>query len=252
MWNSTQRFSTRVAHYVKYRPSYPPQVVDLLTDAFGLTVADVVVDVGSGTGLLTRLFLERGHRVIGVEPNRAMREAGEQVLRDCSRFESAAGTAEATSLPDRCAALVISGQAFHWFDRPGARSEFRRILAPPAGVALAWNDRRNDASPLMEDYEQLLHAFGTDYRRVSHNRIDDQAIGEFFEGPFQLRQFPNRQVLSWEGLQGRLVSSSYVPEAGEPGHEEMVAALRKLFDRHHRDGRVAFEYETRLYHGRLE
>src|SRR6476469_8499971 len=142
MQDSTKRFSSRVENYIKYRPSYPPTVIDILTEHCQLTPAAVMADIGSGTGLLTELFLKHGNRVFGVEPNRAMREAGERLLAGYSNFTSVDGVAEATTLPDHSVAFVTAGQAFHWFDVAKTRQEFIRILQPQGWAVLVWNVRQ--------------------------------------------------------------------------------------------------------------
>src|SRR3954470_13160055 len=124
----TRRFSNRVEDYIKYRPGYPRAVVGLLEDECGLTRESVVADVGSGTGILSELFLSAGVRVYGVEPNREMREAGERLLAAYESFVSVDGRAEETTLADASADFVTAGQAFHWFEPASARREFRRIL----------------------------------------------------------------------------------------------------------------------------
>ena len=162
-----QRFSNRVEDYVRYRPGYPREILDVLRDECGLTPESVVVDVGSGTGLLTQLFLENGNVVYGIEPNAAMREAGEQFLEKYRHFSSVAATAEATTLPDASADFVVAGQAFHWFDTRLVRAEFLRVLRADGWVAIIWNERKKDATALQRDYETLLQNHSTDYKQVS-------------------------------------------------------------------------------------
>jgi hypothetical protein len=145
---------------------------------------------------------------------------------------------------------VTAAQAFHWFDREPTRREMRRILRGDR-VALFWNSRKTDTTPFLRDYEALLRRFGTDYAEIDHTRVGSESLAPFFGGPFERRVFPNRQVFDLDGLRGRLLSSSYVPGPGRPGHDEMLAELRRLFDRHQEDGRVTFEYDTELYLGRL-
>lgn len=247
------RFSSRVEDYIRYRPGYPPAVIETLAAACGLAPGWRVADIGSGTGLLTRLFLDLGCRVWGVEPNDAMRAAGERLLAAYPGFTSLAGSAEETGLPDASMDMVAAGQAFHWFDPQRARVEFLRILRPGGWAALVWNGRRPDSSPFMRDYEALLREFATDYREVNHRNVEEdlETIPAFFGGPFHRARFDNRQQFDFAGLRGRLLSSSYAPEAGHPNHEPMLAALRRVFDAHQRDGRVSFEYDTQLYYGRL-
>jgi 16S rRNA A1518/A1519 N6-dimethyltransferase RsmA/KsgA/DIM1 with predicted DNA glycosylase/AP lyase activity len=113
----------RVEDYVRYRPGHSREILDVLREDCGLMPESVVVDVGSGTGLLTKLFLDNGNLVYGVEPNAAMREASEQFLEAYRHFSSVTGTVEATMLPSVSADFVVVWQAFHWFDPNAARAE---------------------------------------------------------------------------------------------------------------------------------
>jgi len=252
MTDHTQRFTGRVESYVRYRPSYPHVVLDLLKTECSLTSASIVADVGSGTGILSTLFLQNGNRVFGVEPNPEMRAAAEELLRDQPRFASVAGTAEDTTLPDDSVDFVVAGQAFHWFDVERARAEFGRILKPGGWVALIWNLRRKDATPFLAAYEELLGLHRTDRGEVEIWRQDaDMAEALFDPGSFQRATFDNEQVLDLDGLKGRLLSVSYVPARGEPGSEAMLREAERIFDEHQKDGTVTIEYDTRVYYGRL-
>jgi SAM-dependent methyltransferase len=250
--NSTERFSSRVENYIKYRPAYPQAIVETLAAECRLSPGSIIADVGSGTGILTRLFLENGNRVFGVEPNREMREAGERLLSGFPQFNSVAGTAEKTTLAEQSVDFVVAGQAFHWFDPARARVEFARILKPGGWVVLAWNSRRSSGTPFLETYERLLQTYGTDYDAVKEQRIDAEAIGGFFAGAtFQLKTFDNRQLFDYEGLRGRLLSSSYTPEEGHPNYVPMLEMLASIFQAHQVNGQVALEYDTLLYYGQL-
>ncbi|MGH9717112.1 MAG: class I SAM-dependent methyltransferase [Candidatus Acidiferrales bacterium] len=258
--DSKERFSNRVADYVRYRPGYPRAILDPLREECGLTAQSIIADVGSGTGLLSRLFLDNGNVVYGVEPNAEMRAAGEQFLSSYPEFHSVAASAESTTLPDASIDFVVAGQAFHWFDPRAARVEFARILSfdnrpnrrPSGWVAVIWNERRIETSALLRAYEELLRKFSTDYAKVSAQYPEDQRMAEFL-GPGELRQrqFPNEQIFDFEGLRGRLLSSSYSPPKGHPNHEPMLAELRRIFDAHNQSGRVRIEYTTHLYYGQL-
>ena len=252
MTDPTQRFTNRVDHYVKYRPSYPRAVLDLLETECGLTSASVVADVGSGTGILSKLFLNNGNRVFGIEPNKGMREAGERRLGDHPRFTSVAGTAEATTLEDASVDLVTAGQAFHWFDPERARTEFARILEPGGWVAIVWNWRRKDKTPFLAAYERLLAAYRTDRGEAELWRRNDEMAAAFFgPGSFEKATFDNEQVLDLDGFKGRLLSISYVPARGEPGSEEMLRNVEEIFNEHQKGGRVRIEYDTKVYYGQL-
>lgn len=250
MLDPTKRFSSRVENYTRYRPSYPKEIIDLLRDDCGLTKDSIIADIGSGTGKFTELFLENGNRVFGVEPNKEMREAGERLLKKFPHFSSIAATAEATALPNQSVDFVAAGQAFHWFHHEQCRAEFLRILKPNGWVVLVWNDRRSK-TPFLIEYEKLLLEFATDYKQVSHRQIDAEKLRDFFRATPRLKSFFYVQQLDFGGLKGRLLSSSYAPEAGQPRHEEMLETLKRIFEKHQQHGRVAMEYDTLVYYGRL-
>ena len=244
------RFSDRVADYVRYRPSYPVQLVQDLVAEGRLSPGQAVADIGSGTGLLSRLFLDAGYSVFGVEPNREMRLAGEVELAGSDRFTSVDGSAEATTLPDESVDLVVAGQAFHWFDRDLARKEFRRILAPDGSVALLWNDREQDSTRFLRGYERLLLEFGTDYGEVNHRNLQTDVFDTFFgPGRYEERSYPNQQCLDYPGLEGRLLSSSYTPDPGHPARPAMLQRRRELYEETEQAGLVTIIYRTRVWVG---
>lgn len=250
--NATSRFSTKVENYVRYRPGYPAEALVTLKENCGLRPEHVVADIASGTGLWTRIVLENGNAVFGVEPNQEMRQAGERLLAAHLRFASIAGTAEETTLPDQSVQFVTSAQAAHWFDRERARREFVRILKPGGWLVLLWNERLTDSTPFLRDYEQLLLTYGTDYADVRHEKTTDR-VNEFFDPmPYEERVFRNRQVFDYQGIEGRLLSSSYVPWPEDPKHGAMLRELRRIVAAPAVEGKATFEYKTRVYFGRLK
>lgn len=249
--NPTGRFTDRVSDYVRFRPGYPDALLETLEAGVPLSTDYVVADIGAGTGISTSFLLRAGWTVIAVEPNDAMRAAADELLAGRAHVRSVRGTAEATTLPDRSIDLVAAGQAFHWFDRGRARTEFHRILRPGGRVALFWNVRRLDVDPFAEAYEALLRTYGTDYLKVTQRNVDATALASFFQGPFDTHVFPNIQTFDFDGLRGRLLSSSYAPASGHPQHDPMLAELRRIFDAHEQQGRVHFVYDTQLYVGTL-
>lgn len=253
MLDPTRRFSNRVDDYIRYRPGYPREVIDLLVREAGITERSRIADVGAGTGILTGMLLETGATVYAVEPNREMREAAEELLDGHRKLLLVDGTAEATGLFDGGIDLIVAAQAFHWFDPVRARAEFVRILRRSGLVALVWNVRRQGATPFLRDYEQLLQNFAPEYRIVGHQQKGPEQIAAFFHAQgCSVATMENVQDLDFDALRGRLLSSSYAPLTGSPGHDEMIATLRDIFDRHQREGRVRFEYDTTVYHGRLQ
>jgi ubiquinone/menaquinone biosynthesis C-methylase UbiE len=249
----TARFSGRVENYVRYRPGYPPEVLELLRAECGLRPSHIVADIASGTGVFTRLLLENGNSVFAVEPNAAMREMGIRQLESLSagdRLASVAGTAEETTLKSASVDFVTAAQAAHWFDLPRARAEFARILRPEGWCVLIWNERHTASTPFLQDYEQLLLTYGTDYKEVRQRTI--ATIREFFAPVWsEERVYSLRQQYDYEGLAGRLWSSSYAPLEGHPSYEPMMRELERIFRAHVKDDTVEFEYKTRVFYGHL-
>ena len=247
--NSIHRFSSRVDSYIRFRPSYPNQIIDTLERDCGFTKDSIVADIASGTGIFTKLLLEHGNRVFGIEPNAEMRNAGEEFLSDYPNFTSVNGTAEATTLDASSVDFVTAAQAGHWFDRRKSRQEFARILKPGGWVVLVWNERKTDSTPFLRDYEALLFRYGTDYNEVRHEHT---VVGEFFDPvPFEERTFDLQQIFDYSGVEGRLMSSSYAPGPGHVNHAPMLRELHQIFDRHQQGGKVSIEYTTRMFYGQL-
>jgi ubiquinone/menaquinone biosynthesis C-methylase UbiE len=251
--DSKQRFSNRVADYVRYRPGYPSAVREILRTECGLKSGYVIADIGSGTGFLSELFLKNGNRVFGVEPNEAMRQAGEEYLASYDGFASIDGSAESSTLDDASVNFVTAGQAFHWFDQNAARTEFVRILKPAGWVVVIWNERLTDTTPFLHDYESLLRKFGTDYASVKESYPSEQHMRDFF-GPnaYASRTLPNFQEFDFEGVAGRLRSSSFIPAADHPNFAPMMEELQRIFTEYNQEDRVRLEYSTRIYFGHLE
>jgi SAM-dependent methyltransferase len=247
----TRRFSSRVENYVKYRPGYPAEIIPLLQSECGLTSDWAVADIGSGTGLLTKLFLTNGNRVYGVEPNAGMRAAGENALASFPNFVSVAAAAEATTLSDQSIDLIVAGQAFHWFDRTKARAEFQRILRPAGWVALIWNGFRVETSPVISGYQEIVLRYGTDYQEVNREMEGLEVESFFAPNACRTARFSYRQVFDFEGFKGRLLSASYAPTQDHPSFGAMINDLQRLFDENQRDGTISFDYQTEVFYGRL-
>jgi len=251
MSDPVTRFSTRVEDFAKYRPTYPAAVIDILNSNCGLTPDSTIVDVGSGTGILSRMFLENGNTVFGVEPNQRMRLAAERDLWRFNNFLSVPGTAEATTLKSRNFDLITAAQAFHWFDRAKARKEFARMITRRGWVVLLWNERRVDSTPFLRAYEELLLRYGTDYARVRHENVQGEIEDFYAPKPVTLKSIENLQRFDFESLKGRTRSASYTPEPGDANFEPMFSELEEIFAAHNKKGMVTVEYDTRVYYGRL-
>ncbi|NEQ48834.1 MAG: methyltransferase domain-containing protein [Leptolyngbya sp. SIO3F4] len=246
--NSTERFSSRVADYVKYRPDYPVTLMEYLIECCGLKPNHIVADIGSGTGLLTQPFLEYGNQVYGVEPNAKMRNAAEDLLSTYSNFKSVAGQAEATNLASASIDWLVAGQAFHWFDQQLTKPEFTRILKPGGRIGLIWNSRVL-SDPFQKAYEKFLLTHAPDYSVVNHQKLTAEELAKFFApAAMEIATFDHHQVFDFEGLKGRLLSCSYAPKGNEIGYGPMMEQLRSLFNHYSHQNQLLFRYKTNLYY----
>ncbi|HEY1808181.1 MAG TPA: class I SAM-dependent methyltransferase [Acidobacteriaceae bacterium] len=250
--NPTQRFTGRVESYRRFRPTYPPGTVDLLRRACGLSSDSLIADIAAGTGRLTEIFLAAGFAVTAVEPNAEMRAACAELGSAYPRFGVVDGTAEATGLADHSVDLITVAQAMHWFDLDKARAEFVRILKPGGRCAVLYNNRLPGGDAFHEGYEQLLQEFGIDYTAVKQQHMGERRLAAFFTpSPMECAALPNEQSFDLEGLTGRVLSSSYMPQPGQPRFETMREAIRRLFDRTQTDGRVTMKHDCVVCLGQL-
>jgi ubiquinone/menaquinone biosynthesis C-methylase UbiE len=248
-----KRFSSRVGNYSNFRPGYPQAIIAFLKAEKILQKNSIIADIGSGTGILSELFLKNGNIVYGIEPNIDMRNAAELFLKEYPEFHSIDGSAESTNLKENVVDIITVGQAFHWFDQRKARKEFKRILKPDGFVVIIWNNRKRTGSKFLEAYEELLLKYGTDYKKISKISIDFDkfyGIGKDSES-YKKKQFVNYQLLDYPGLKGRLLSSSYTPLDNHPNYVNMIIELEKIFKENNRDGLIRFDYETEVYYGQL-
>lgn len=250
--DSKQRFSSRVADYVRYRPRYPESVLHFLCSECGLQPEHAIADIGSGTGFLSELFLKNGNRVFGVEPNEAMRQAGEDFLARYPNFVGVNASAEATTLAGASVDFVTAGQAFHWFEPIAARREFQRILRPPGWIAILWYHRPLNKSSFTDAFEDFLIRFGTDYEKVRDAYPKREDVVSFVGNEnVSTREFSSEQEFTRERITGLVKSTSYVPDQNHADYAPMMAALEKLFYENEKDGLVRLENTTTVYCGRL-
>ncbi|HUT80863.1 MAG TPA: class I SAM-dependent methyltransferase [Candidatus Bathyarchaeia archaeon] len=250
--DSTKRFSNRVENYIKYRPSYPDDLIIVLQEKGVLSYNSKIADIGSGTGIFTKLLLETGCQVLGVEPNKEMREAAEILLKNYPNFTSIGGRSEATTLEDNSIDIITVAQAFHWFDLPTTKKEFLRILRPEGSLVLVWNERLVEEIPFQKEYDLLLQKYCPEYKQPSYLKISFDEIKKFF-GNSKTRHFStsNYQVFDFPSFQGRLESSSYAPTSDHPNYPKLISELKDLFDKYKIDDLVRIDYKTQMYYGRM-
>jgi len=248
----TKRFSDRVDNYVKYRPTYPPEVLDYLKSECNLTEDSVIADVGAGTGIFTKLLLDQGYEVFAVEPNEQMLQSAKEQLSGYENFNAVNAGAECTELPNESVDMIVCAQSFHWFSNDNTRVEFSHILKPGGKAALIWNNRSVDTDKFSVEYDALLKNDSVDYNKVNHQNIKDLNFKVFFkDGNYTIKKFPNVQVFDEKGLIGRAFSSSYVPPQGTEAGEQFLGLLKELFAKCNVDGKVSFHYQTEIYLGEV-
>ncbi len=248
-----KRFSSRVERYIKYRPSYPPEIIKFLKEKKIYSVNSVIADMGSGTGILSELFLKKGNLVYGVEPNIDMRKAGEIQLAKYSNFVSVDGSAENNILDSNSVDVITAGQAFHWFDLKKTRIEFLRILKDKGWVVLIWNRRDKVNNEFLKEYEKFLLKYGTDYKAIEKSKLDfDKFFGESEpDRKYKIKKFDNYQIFDFDGLVGRLLSTSYIPLNDHPTFNDMMVDLKYIFDKYQHNGLLKFDYKTEVVYGQL-
>lgn len=254
IYKPTERFSKKVQDYIKYRPSYPPAVVQLIQSKLSDEVTSSIADIGSGTGIFSSLLLQHSKvkTVYGVEPNKEMREAAEVFISDRERFVSISGTGEITTLPSKSCDAITCAQSFHWFDRMKAKKEFQRILKNGESYCfLIWNSRRNDL-PFLAECEALQKKYCKEYEEVNHKNVDSKVLNNFFiPETWKLEEFDNSQVFDLEGLKGRLQSSSFWPQQEQPEYEPLMKEVDALFNKYQINGKVEFHYRTEVFYGKV-
>lgn len=251
--DSKKRFSNRAENYKKYRPHYPKEITNFLIDKQILKKDSVIADIGSGTGLLSELFLEDRYLVYCVEPNDNMRKAAEENFKKLSNFCSRNGSAESTGLSNNQVDIITAAQAFHWFDIVACHDEFFRILKDNGYVILIWNVRKNDTNDFMKSYEDLLNKYRRNSKKIQDKQDDKTRAEKFFSNEeFQTKVFKNNQFLDFEGLKGYMLSISYIPTEEDPIFNTMIAELKDLFDEYQVNGQIEILYDTQVYYGQLQ
>lgn len=243
------RFSNRVENYAKYRPDYPKEIVSFLRKTIGLTEKHIIADIGSGTGISSKIFFDNGNQVYGIEPNREMREAGEKYLSNYTNFHSIEASSEDTKLECESIDMIILGQAFHWFEPEATRKEFLRILKPNGYVVLFSNRRKSSNNEFMSNYAELI----SKYAQEEFSKPLNTDKSYFFDlKPIHQIVFPNLQVFDLKRLKGDLVSYSYIPNEGDPKFISMITEFENLFEKNNNNGLLNFDYETVVYYCKMK
>lgn len=250
--DSKKRFSDRVQDYVKYRPSYPKEIIPFLEKTIHLTTESIIADIGSGTGFLTKIFLDYGNKVYGIEPNPDMRSAGEKFLEKYKSFTSISGSSEQTNLSDKSVDIITAAQAYHWFDKDLAKIEFQRILkdSDNPNIVLIWNTR-NLSSNFNKNLESIVRKYSYDYEKVSHTENKEKRENRFFDTEFNKEVFKNKQVLDYTSLEGRLLSASYMIKKTDTQYAIFQKELKQLFETYQVNEKITIDYDTEVFYGSI-
>ena len=244
--NPLNRFSDRVENYAKYRPSYPAAAIDKILE--NLTLPITGADIGAGTGIASRLLASKGVKVIAIEPNTEMRNAG---IRDnISSVEWRDGTAENTNLPNASVDLVTCFQAFHWFTPEPTLAEFCRILKPKGKLAVVWNFR-DENDEFTAEYSRIVRAASNNHPAESKMKSTEPLTETTYFKNFEEYTFVYQQELDLTGLIGRAKSVSYLPNQGE-AYQQAISQLEDLYQQFkNQNGFVYITYRTSVHLGEV-
>lgn len=247
--NPKGRFSDRVQNYVKYRPGYPTEILNYLHNNIRFSSNSTIADIGSGTGISAKLFLDNENVVYGIEPNPEMRQAAEEILSTYSNFHSINASSENTKLQSESIDIIVAAQAFHWFDPKPTKEEFMRILKPNGAVVILANRRKKSSDKFMNGYMDIVAKYG---ERLNL-KTDSQAIPDFFyPNTIHKEIFDNPYIYDFDRLKGELASYSYMPNEQDSRYKPMIADLEVLFEKFSSGGNVTFEYETVMYYCQMK
>lgn len=247
---NTSIFSSRSGDYQKGRAGYAPDAIRLLLDLLVPHKASIA-DIGSGTGLLARDFLEAGHHAWCVEPSAPMRAKAEAALGEYETFHSIAGDAERTNLPNASVQMITAASAFHWFDPIAFRIECQRILAPNGYVALLFHARDYDQLLTIKQHE-ICRAYCEGFTSLRHGLDQSQhSIEQFFGSQLHHAEFNYPLPYTKQAFINRCLSSSYAPAQGHANRQPYIDDIRALLDELYAHDDFLLDNKTVLYWGKL-
>ncbi len=229
--------------YERSRPDYPAEAIEWLAEVLGLGSRSLVVEIGAGTGKLTRKIAPRCRAVVAVEPLAEMRR--ELALR-LPTARVVAGLAEALPLRAGSATAVICAQAFHWFANPDALGEIHRVLTPGGRLGLVWN-QRDESVEWVRRIGDILETIEGDAPRYRSGRWRDVLRSEALFGSPRLADFGTEQVGSAEMVVDRIASTSLVARLPRERRDEILAEVRRLARGAGRDAAVHLPYVTHAF-----
>jgi ubiquinone/menaquinone biosynthesis C-methylase UbiE len=251
--HGADRYSNKTEDYAKYRPNFPAEIVEYLYSKGIIDESSVIADIGSGTGRFTRLLLERGNLVYGVERNNEMRSKAEELLAQFRNFISISGSAEETGLEDSSIDLITVAQAFHWFDKEKSLYEFRRIIKDKGKVFIVWDDFLGDYNDFSMEYNKVLSDFRVVEPENKGKKLSraEMIDGFFKDNKYEFLSFTHEIYQGFEGIRGGALSASFTPKPGEKNYEEFISELQRVFDKYENNGKVCTAFRSVCYLGEI-
>ena len=250
--DNKERFTKKVNNYVKYRPTYPQELIDYLFTDLGFSNNSIIADIGAGTGILTRLLADRVKTLYAIEPNKNMREACKKSCKNFKNVITIDGSAEDTTLMDNSIDFITVAQAFHWFDEINCLKEFKRILKPENNVVLIWN-RKDNEDPSVQENSELCKKYCPDFKEVAGNsKISPDNYKDLFKNKIcKYKVFDNDLILTLESYIGGTLSSSYAPLGNDPNYQDFIDELTALFHKYSNQGKLLVKSKTHSYAGQI-
>ena len=241
------RFSERAKDYSIGRPSYPPDVLAKIVASLPIDLPRIAIDIGAGTGILTRMLLTNGFEVTAVEPSEQMRQECDANCADFQSYVGRAGTAESIPLESQSASLITAAQSFHWFNPQKARNECQRVLHPHGKVAILWNNR-DKKDPLQQRLTSLFSAYGGERFEAQRGGLErEEDVKTFFGKQVSRSVFDYEQSLTEEAFVALGRSRSYMPKPGTELDRSAIEELLALHGEFSNGGLAAIRYQTHLY-----
>lgn len=247
------RYSCKIEDYAKYRPDFPSEIIDFLYASGDISNSSVIADIGSGTGRFTRLLLEKGNLVYGVERNNEMRAKAEELLSKYTKFISISGSAEETSLNSKSVDLITVAQAFHWFDKEKCLLEFKRIIKNNGKVFIVWDDFVGDYNDFSIEQGKVISQFRVvESENKGRKLTRAEMINKFFKNnKFRTMAFTHELYEGFDEFKGGILSASFTPKPGEENYEPFINKLQEVFDKYQQNGKVCTAFSSECYFGEL-
>jgi SAM-dependent methyltransferase len=239
-------FQAGAAAYERGRPGYPPEAIAWLRAQLDLGPGRTVLDVGAGTGKLTRLLVDSGADVVALEPVPAMQAVLKEAVPTARVLD---GTAEGLPVADESIDAITVAQAFHWFDVPRALAEFHRVLRTGGRFALIWNRRRLD-QPLHREISAIIEPYRRD--TPSHQRDEWRepvASSRLFASVSEV-ELPTDQEVDVDGVVDRVGSTSFIAALDERELSDVLGRIRELASGWREPLRLGYLTEAYVYERR--